>query len=226
MNLKDFLLEVVAPLMVCFCLFIGSQSQCLPPGTYEPPENTNPAWDTDGDGITNAVELNDANDFHNFDTALVDTDPSIARGLPSDGWIDCAMNLVDTCPGYCHYLSLDNLDTDDWGVLAMINMIEGSGRDWYAAGEPPPLINVGDISKGNASTQQFGGPWDHRWHQNGLDLDVRYCRKDGGNSRLNIVDTPNNYDTSGTARLMNTLFDNGDFMLIVVSPYCGLDFEG
>jgi hypothetical protein len=229
MNWREFLSEVVAPLMVCFCLFIGGQSPCdNGAGLSEPaPQNTNPAWDTDGDGISNAVELNDANDFHNFDTSLVDTDPSIARGLPDNGWIDCAINLVDTYPGYCHYLSTDNVDTDDWGVLTMINMIEGAGRDWYNAGEPPPLINVGDISTGNPSTQQFGGYWiGHSWHQNGLDLDVRYCRKDGANSRLNIADTPQEYDMDGTIRLMNTLFDNSDFKLIVVSPYCGLIFEG
>jgi hypothetical protein len=69
MNLKDFLLEVVAPLMVCFCLYIGAYSRCDDePGAIEVPQNINPAWDTDGDSISNAVELNGANDFHNFDT--------------------------------------------------------------------------------------------------------------------------------------------------------------
>lgn len=229
MNWKDFLLEVVAPLMVCFCLFIAAQSPCDDgAGITEAPQNMNPPWDTDGDGISNAVELNDANAFHNFDTAQVDTDPSIARGLPNNGSIDCAINLVNSGTGYYHYLGSDTIimDFDDWGVLTMINMIEGAGRDWYGAGEPPPNINVGDISKGNPSTQQFGGAWDdHAWHQNGLDLDVRYCRKDNANAPLNVRNSPQDYDTTGTARLMNTVFNNGDFALIVVSPYCGLIFE-
>lgn len=181
------------------------------------PQNVKPAWDTDGDGISNAVELNDANDFHNFDTALVDTDPSIARGLPNNGWIDCAINLVDYGTGYYHYRALgEAVDSDDWGVLAMLNVVEGVGREWYMTDEVLPRVGVGDISKGDAETQQFGGPWDHDSHQNGTDLDARYVRCDKEELPLNIEYYPEDYDKNLTINLIADFIRSGRVLLFYV----------
>lgn len=214
MSLKDFLLEVIAPLMVCFCLFIAAQSPCTDGSGFEGvPENTNPAWDTDGDSISNAVELNSANDYLDLDTAVWDANPTISHLCPCGGSIINALNLVNSGTGYWHNPGEDAIDTDDWGVLALINMIEGAGRRWYANGQTPPRLTVNDLSRGDASTQQFGGYFgpDHSCHQNGLEVDVRYVRKDDQEAGLNIAGADSaQYDTIATCILISYLLTNAD----------------
>ena len=183
------------------------------------PPDTTPNWDTDGDGISNAVETNPANSHHGFDTTVVDANPSIAHGSPINGWLEGGINLTDAGRGYYHYYGSDPVDTDDWGTLALINMVEGGGRDWRER-YPTPRSGIGDMSLQN------GGIWlPHSSHQNGLDVDIRYVRNDGQELPLNITDHPEDYDTLATVDLMNSLFQNGDCVLIVVSEVCGIIFE-
>lgn len=213
MNWKDFLLEVVAPLMVCFYLFVAAQSPCTnQPGVTETPQNANPAWDTDGDTISNAVELNSANDYLDLDTAVWDANPTISHLCPCSGSIINALNLVNNGTGYWHNPGDDAIDTDDWGVLALINMIEGAGRRWYAEGQTPPRLTVNDLSRGNAATQQFGGYFSpHSCHQNGLEVDVRYVRKDNQEAGLDIAGADSaQYDTTATCALITYLLANAD----------------
>lgn len=209
----------VAP--VVLLIFPLTFSECplldLFGGTDPLPVNANPWWDTDGDSISNAVELNDANDFQNFDTAQYDYNPSIARGLPNNGWIDCALNLVNSGTGYYHNVGPDAIDTDDWAVLAMIYMIEAAGREWYGLGKVPPRIVINDLSRGDAHTQSFGGAFPpHDSHQNGLDVDIRYVRNDGQEIGLNIADDKQRqyYDAANTVVLLNRLRKYGRVTII------------
>jgi hypothetical protein len=147
--------------------------------------------------------------------------------MPWDGWIDSAFNLVNTGTGYTHYPGPDPIDTDDWGVLKIINVIEGSGRDWFDDGESPPRIQVGDISKGNTQTLEFGGYfWPHTYHQNGIEMDVRYLKKDGTEGGINIKNDSLKYCMFRTCRMLNTLFSHCRVTKLYISPYCNLEFEG
>ena len=110
MGMKSILGFVI---LIFGLLFYG----CLQPP--EPPKYENPYWDTDGDGISNAVETNSANAHHGFDTTVVNTNPSIAKGTPGNGSLEGGINLPDNGEGYYHYLGTDPIDTDDWGTLAL-----------------------------------------------------------------------------------------------------------
>ncbi|MCJ7507657.1 MAG: penicillin-insensitive murein endopeptidase [candidate division Zixibacteria bacterium] len=190
------------------------------PPTETPPDVCSD-WDTDCDNISNAVETNSANSYLGLDPNSLDTNFSIAHGEPNNGWIEKAFNLPDQGTGYYHYYGTDMTDEDDWGVLTMINMVEGAGRAWYDDHYTPPRIGVGDISWGNAFTQQFGGPWppDHISHQDGLDVDIRYVRNDGSDTTLNLYTQPTLYDKNATFQLMKFLANNGKVTKIIVSQY-------
>ena len=113
---------------VLLLLFIGEACDHVP----IPDDGTN-SWDTDGDGISNAVENNTANDSLNLNDTLWNDNPSYALGDPCNndpnpGSLQGGLNMVDQGTGYWHY-NPEN-DTDDWGTLALINMIEGAGRNW------------------------------------------------------------------------------------------------
>jgi hypothetical protein len=190
--------------------------------------DSHPSWDTDGDNISNAVETNDANSYLNLDPNTKNANPSIAHGQPCGGWIQNALNLPDQGTGYYHYLGTDPIDTDDWSVLHLINMIEGAGRLWYTNGYPPPRIGVGDLSWGDQYTQQFGGYWPpHNCHQNGTEADFRYVRNDGQEIGLDISSADSiYYDVDATTALIDYLFANSNSIYIIVSPHCHIEFSG
>lgn len=219
--------EFLAMLMLEIFLIVNFSGLSCNRKTEVPPD-TKPYWDTDGDKISNAVETNNANSYLGLDPNVANPNPSIAHGSPCDGWIEKALNLVDAGTGYWHNRGSDPVDTDDWGVLDFINMIEGAGRQWFGSGYTSPRITVNDLSKGDASTQQFGGPFPpHSCHQNGLEADFRYVRNDGNEWPLDLGDTVQikYYDGVATAALMTYLFNNGNAIYIIVSPLCEIEFE-
>lgn len=191
------------------------------------PDDVCPYWDTDCDDISNAVETNDANSYLYLDPNWPDPNPSIAHGLPCNGWIEDALNMVNYGTGYYHYPGDDPTDTDDWGVLHLIDMIEGASRDWYGSDYCPPRIGVGDLSKGDAGTQEFGGNWlpDHTCHQNGLEVDIRYVRNDGQDLGLNIYTQSSLYDQDATIRMMNLLCWNANVAEIIVGQHAWITGE-
>ena len=197
------------PLIFC----IGCEEIELPDLTTLPPDS-HPAYDSDGDGISNAVELNSANAYLNLDTSRHDPNPSIAHGQPCNGSLENGLNMVNTGTGYYHY-NPEKIDYDDWGVLHLINMIEGAGRDWYNNSYIPPRIGIGDLSL------RYGGYWpDHSCHQNGLEVDIRYVRNDGLDIGLNLSTQDSLYfDKSATIALMNYLFNNSNSVKIYVGTY-------
>jgi hypothetical protein len=199
---------------------------------------------SDGDRISTAVEKNEANSYLNFDTLRNDPDPSIARLLPSTGTLVKGINLPDNHASYYHYLGSyqgipDPVDSDDWGTLTLVNVGEGTARDWGDANrecfvrtqQHPTRFGIGDLSKGNKVTQQFGGTFlPHSWHKNGLDMDVRYMRKDpgpNGETGLNLKSSPADHDTLATADLLGCFLGFSEVTKILVDMrHVGLDFTG
>lgn len=165
-------------------------------------------WDTDGDGISDSVETNTQNDFHNFLINFPDSNRSRALGFYDGGVLDWGINLPDTGTGYYHYIGGDPKDSDDWGTLALINTIEQAGRQ-YAAQACSDSATAGAIpmQSGDMSLR-YGGLWqpDHPGgtHQNGTEVDVRYLRNDGmdGLDLSDLFLRTNVYDRAATRHLI------------------------
>ncbi len=165
------------------------------------------AWDGDGDGLSDAVERNNAGEgYHRFDLEGCDDDPSQARGSWDGGEVAGAVNLSDRGGGYIHLRGSDPVDGDDWGILELISCIEAVGRAWKASGR---RLNVNDLS------QRPGGEFPpHRSHQNGLDLDARYVRRDGRDHPLDLRYHPEDYDPLATQELLRLFLEHCDVMFI------------
>jgi hypothetical protein len=137
-------------------------------------------------------------------------------------WIENALNMVNYGTGYYHYLGYppDPVDTDDWGVLHLINMIEGAGRDWYDYYvATKPRIGVGDLSWGDEYSESFGGYWPpHVCHQNGLEVDIRYVRNDTLEIGLDIADSTQweYFNEQKTGKLIDFLIANANVDYIYI----------
>lgn len=227
-RLSQILMMASLPVVALFTMGSECEDDVQPGDLGEYPENVEAWWDPDGDGISTLTELNSANAYLDLDPEVYNPDPTWARGLPCKnctpgqlecGYIDDALNLRNVGFGYIHYVGTDTIiDTDDWGTLALINMIEGAGRDWYLDNYVPPNINVGDLSKGNLVSRTFGGYWPpHGCHQNGLEADFRFVRNDSQDIPLDLSDTAQLrfYDPNATWDLINTyLCEYGDITVI------------
>ena len=166
-------------------------------------------WDSDGDGLSDRVEENNAtNGYADLVTGRCDPDPTVAVGRPGQGSITNALNLPDRNSGYRHFYGIDAIDTDDWGVLALLTCIEATGR---ALANTDILVQVGDLSL------RDGGPFPpHAGHQNGLEADLRYVRRDRAFVPLDLRLDPQAYDPDATARLFDAMFDTCSIEFILV----------
>ncbi|MFI5207025.1 MAG: hypothetical protein ACHQU8_00795 [Gemmatimonadales bacterium] len=182
--------------------------------------DSNPAWDTDGDGISNAVELESHNkSLYGLDPNVFNRNPSIASGTVSSGDLLGGLNLPDTGTGYIHYLGGDQKDTDDWGTLSMINVLEAAGRNYR--GQTPCNFSTTFQSRDDLARPQYGdmslqlgGPFDpHQDHQNGLETDVRYLAvgpRSSAEGPLDLAD-PNGqqrYDQQSTLELIQCFLND------------------
>lgn len=157
-------------------------------------------YDTDGDGISDPVENNNgSNNYADLKTGRCDRDPSGAQGKPAGGGLKGSLNLPDTGDGYRHYYGTDSVDTDDWGTLKMLSCIEAVGR---AVKDRGIRMGVGDLSI------RGGGPFPpHRSHQNGLDADLRYVRRDRKHIPLDLRFEPEAYDLPATKTVFEAFFE-------------------
>ncbi|MBX2810985.1 MAG: penicillin-insensitive murein endopeptidase [Myxococcales bacterium] len=153
-------------------------------------------FDSDGDGISNSVEdTNAARRYADLQTGRCDPDPTRPTGTPHSGQLSGALNLPDDGDGYVHFLGSDSADQDDWGSLQTLTCIEQVGRQLR---ENNLLLNVGDISL------RGGGHFPpHASHQNGLDIDLRYIRKDRRSVPLDLRIEPQAYDADATKLVMD-----------------------
>ncbi len=175
-----------------------------------------PPWDRDNDTISTATETNPTNatgngGFYNFNTAKWDTNYSQARGVATNGTLYRGMNLTNSETGYMHYDFCEgNADRDDWGTGHLVRLIEAAGRAWVTQRTLPVRMQVGDLSLklGDLFPGQPGVPGcdqAHTYHRQGVDVDIRYVRKDSLEGSLDICEQAANYDTTATAWLIESL---------------------
>lgn len=126
----------------------------------------------------------------------------ITGGTRDDGCLIDAWQLPKSGFGYYHYAGTDEPGTDNWGTKELIDLIENVGFDWYLLHSEGPRIGILDMSL------QYGGPFPpHETHQNGLDVDVRYVRKDDVEAPITINDPQYDRDRSGV--LISLFLDYG-----------------
>jgi murein endopeptidase len=174
-------------------------------------------WDADGDCIDNNLELNPTNyNLYGFHVDSCDNNPSQAIGMPNHGSLEGGINLTDSEEGYYHFLGSDQMDTDDWGTLALCKCIQKTGRDWGIA---PPRMGVGDMSLQNGG---YFPP--HGSHQNGIDVDMRYVRSDEVEDAMDIASSHQreNYDTTRTMGLFVAFIENCN----VTDIFCDISTMG
>ncbi len=157
-------------------------------------------WDADGDGLSDAVESNNAGEgYHDFRSDRCEDDPSRPMGSWYEGHLEAGINLSDRGTGYLHNRGSDAIDSDDWGALTMVSCLETTGRAFEDTGL---RINVNDLSRRRG--RHFPP---HRSHRNGLDADLRYVRLDGKDAPLDLRFHPEAYDAEATQELMRLLVE-------------------
>ena len=224
-----FLVVALLSLCVGACQFQGDQTvidHC-------------PIHDYDCDSISNAVQLHPPNAQYHFNPAAYDANPSVGRGFFDSGTLDSGLNLPDVNLGYYQFLPCatrsgcdprwDRPDSNDWGILALVNEIEGTSRQWT---DPFPATDAcsrytctfcndrpvrarqfgtGDMSKyGGGYWLDSDGFERHSWHQNGTEVDVRYLRTDHAAQPLNLLSGDSIfYDLLSTVDLLRCFIATG-----------------
>lgn len=186
------------------------------------------AWDRDGDTISETTENNTANatangGFYNFSNLQWDINYSQARGVATGGSLYKGMNLPDQWTGYNHFDNCERLvfpagpDKDDWGTGHLVRLIEGAGRWWVQLQSGSVRMQVGDLSLKEGGRflgqpQIQGCEADHEYHQQGVDVDIRYVRNDGGEGPINICIDSTLYDPAQTSVLISSFLraEQGD----------------
>ncbi len=167
------------------------------------------AWDRDGDGISDSIETNNAREgYLALDPSRCDPDPSAPRGSHRRGSLRGGVNLTDRGTGYLHLRGGDRVDRDDWGTLELVNCLEAASRTAHNLGRELGVLDM--------SLRRGGHFPPHRNHQNGLDADVRYLRRDRRQVPLDLRTSPRQYDASATRQLMNAIVRHCDVRVIYV----------
>jgi hypothetical protein len=155
------------------------------------------------------------------------------------------LRLPHQSKGYYQFRGGDAVDTDNYAILSTLQKFEAIGRKWaerhpdlaplnkdaflkdggnsgYDPGGSGGIrFGVGDLSLakgGPACWLESGVTKCHNTHQNGLDADVRYMRKESiGEGTLDIATDKDNYDIESTKELMS-LFAASGVDVIYISP--------
>jgi hypothetical protein len=150
------------------------------------------AWDSDGDGVSDRIEASNADQFL---SGRCDENPSEPQGEYAAGSLQGGVNLPDQGPGYAHiHADMSDPGEGDWATLELLACVETVGRDL----EGLTKIHLGDLSR------KSGGEFEpHVTHQNGLEIEVRYPRKDGRDELFDIRQQPEVYDPLLTRNLFS-----------------------
>lgn len=127
------------------------------------------------------------------DKARIGWRDSTAIGLPWDGELRDGVQLPEEGRDYFTWDAVHdtwgNSDDRRWGtdhlVLYLLLVLE----DYRAANPGASRVGISDLSRpeGGDFGPQFGGAG-HRSHQNGLDVDIAYPRRDGAEKGISHVD--------------------------------------
>ena len=191
-------------------------------------DETTTDWDTDGDGISDSVEVNPPNvRLYGFNPSIPNANPSVAHGTPACpdsispfcGYLEHGIKLTGREQGLYHYVGdWWQANQDDWGTLRLLNRIEATARDWSGPRREctfsiASTFGFGDLSWGEETTQLFGGRLSpHGSHQNGLDVDIRFVRTDGTEQPVGAA-----WDPFATGDLINCFLYYTDVEKIYVN---------
>jgi murein endopeptidase len=116
--------------------------------------------------------------------APLGTPHSVAVGKPWDGFLEHGVQLPE---GGADFVTWDvvlhqspNRGWRRWGTQELLAVLESVTREFRAAHPGVPRVLISDLSRshGGPFGRRYGG-LGHDSHQNGLDADVMYPRRDG-----------------------------------------------
>jgi len=129
-------------------------------------------------------------------------DYSLARGIVSSGSLTNGLRIANSGTGYWYWRGGDPEDTDNWGTLELINLVERVAREWRRLYPDYPIITSMDMSRKNGGTFL-----PHTQHENGLELDMRYIRNDGSSGEVDFNVNRGDYSQQRSQALID-LFQN------------------
>jgi hypothetical protein len=144
------------------------------------------------------------------DYTLASDIPKLPYPPPANekGTLINGLRIANSGTGYQYERGGDAADTDNWGALELINLIEKVARKWNTSYPSYPVITSMDMSK------EGGGYFHpHDSHQKGLDMDMRYIRSDNSSGGV-TTDNISLYSRTRTQELINLLFQLGNIVLI------------
>jgi murein endopeptidase len=109
---------------------------------------------------------------------------SVAVGKPWDGYLEHGIQLPEEGPDFVTWDEVldrsPNRGWRRWGTQELIVLLEQVTREFRQAHPGVPRVLISDLSRPNGGPfgRRFGG-LGHDSHQNGLDADVMYPRRDG-----------------------------------------------
>jgi murein endopeptidase len=149
--------------------------------------------------------------------------PSRAVGQPWHGRLVHGLELPAYGPGYATWdpirHRLGNREWRRWGTQALVDRVERVLAAYHRRHPHAPPVLVGDLSRthGGRFGPEFGG-LGHGSHQNGLDADVYYPRKD---RRVRRAARPGQVDRKAAQELVN-LFARAGAEYVFVGPHLNL----
>jgi murein endopeptidase len=118
------------------------------------------------------------------DVAALGTPHSVAVGKPWDGRLEHGVQLPEEGPDFVTWDEVlrrsPNRGARRWGTEELLAVLQSVTREFRAAHPGVPRLLISDLSRpeGGAFGRRYGG-LGHDSHQNGLDADVMYPRRDG-----------------------------------------------
>jgi murein endopeptidase len=116
--------------------------------------------------------------------APLGTPHSVAAGKPWDGFLEHGVQLPEEGADFVTWDQVlhqsPNRGWRRWGTQELLTVLETVTREFRAAHPGVPRVLISDLSRpqGGEFGRRYGG-LGHASHQNGLDVDVMYPRRDG-----------------------------------------------
>ena len=148
---------------------------------------------------------------------------SVAVGLPFNGRLIRGLELPASGVGFVSWDAIlhhsPNRGWRRFGTDRLIGFIEKLGAEWKRAHPTAPRLLVGDLSRthGGPFGSSYGG-LGHGSHQNGLDADIYYPRRDGTERAVTRV---SQIDHRLAQDLVNRIVRRG-VQYAFVGPHTGL----
>jgi murein endopeptidase len=149
--------------------------------------------------------------------------PSRAVGQPWHGHLVHGVEFPAYGPGFATWdpirKRLGNRSWRRWGTRPLVDRVERVLAAYARRHPHAPPVLVGDLSRthGGDFGKRFGG-LGHASHQNGLDADVYYPRRD---HRLRRAARPEEVDRAAAQELVN-MFVRAGAEYVFVGPHVGL----